>query len=181
LIDRVFEAFTAEADDEWNMIDATINRAHQHAAGARRGEETAIGKSRGGRSTKVHAVCDAHGNPVRFSVTEGQTNDAAEAPELLSDVDGEVVIADKAYDSAAIRDQIAGLGATPVIPYRECTKSRPYAFDKELYKARHLVENMFARLKQMRAFATRYDKLKRNYKAMVALACSVLWVRVLTN
>jgi transposase len=181
LLRRVFEWFASEADDEWNMIDATINRAHQHAAGARRGEEKAIGKSRGGLSTKVHVVCDAHGNPIRFSVTEGQRHDAAEAPDLLSDVDGEFVIADKAYDSWALREQIVALGAQPVIPYRECTKIKPHGFDKDTYKSRHLVENMFAHLKHMRAFATRYDKLKRNYEGMVAMACGVLWLRVLSN
>jgi transposase len=181
LIDSVFASFAGEADDEWNMIDSTINRAHQHSAGARIGEERAIGASRGGLSSKVHAVCDAHGNPTRISITEGQRHDAAEAPNLLQDMDGEVLIGDKGYDSEELRNDIVSHGAEPVIPYRESTKHRPHPFDATLYKARHVIENMFARLKQMRAFATRYDKLKRNYQAMVAMACSVLWVKVLRN
>jgi len=177
----VFERFIDEADEEWNSIDSTINRAHQHASGVRKGAESAIGRSRGGLSSKVHAVCDANGNPIRFSVTEGQRHDAAEAVNIMSDLDGEVIIGDKGYDSEEIRDHIAALGAEPVIPYRESTKTRRHSFDKDLYKARHAVENMFAKLKQMRAFATRYDKLKRNYEGMTAMACSVLWAKVLRN
>lgn len=181
MIDRVFASFLDEADEEWNMIDSTINRAHQHSAGARKGEERAIGKSKGGLSTKVHVVCDSHGNPIRLSVTEGQQHDAVEAKNLLQDIDAEAVLGDKGYDSSEIRDDIAAHGAVPVIPYRETTKNRPYSFDASLYRCRHLVENMFANLKQMRAFATRYDKLKRNYQAMAAMACAVLWVKVLRN
>jgi transposase len=176
LLERVLASFAAEADNEWNMIDSTINKAHQHSAGCRRGAVAAIGRSRGGLTSKVHAVCDAHGNPIRTSVSEGQCNDAVAAPELLRQSTAEVVIGDKGYDSVALRDQIVAAGAEPVIPYRENTKHRPHGFDAATYKARHLIENMFAKLKQMRAFATRFDKLQRNYKGVVDMACTILWV-----
>jgi transposase len=181
LIARVFESFQDEADCEWNMVDATINRVHQHAAGSRKESERAMGRSKGGLSTKVHMVSDAHGNPIRFSVTEGQRHDAVEAPHLLRNTVANVVIGDKGYDSNLLRTQLSNTGAIPVIPYRETTKTRDYAFDKDLYRARHVVENLFAKLKQQRAFTTRYDKLKRNYEAVVAMACTVIWVTLLRN
>ena len=68
---KKFLSAQSESDNEWNSIDSTINRAHQHAAGARKGEEIAIGRSKGGLTTKVHMVADAHGNPREFVITDG--------------------------------------------------------------------------------------------------------------
>ncbi len=86
------------------------------------------------------------------------------------------VIADKGYDSEAIRDQIRGKDAIPVIPRKQNSKVGNADMDWCLYKYRHLVENAFARLKHFRAIATRYDKLKRNYQSTLALACCLMWL-----
>lgn len=167
-----------ESDTEWVMLDGTVIRAHQHAAGmASKEDDQALGRSRGGFSTKVHMLVDAHGNPLNFILTPGQTHDSTQAIPLLEKQSFDVAIADKGYDSDAIRDAINAMGALPVIPSRSNRKeSKPY--DKHLYKARHLVENVFAKLKQYRSLATRYDKTSRNYASMVVLACILVWIKL---
>ena len=87
-----------------------------------------------------------------------------------------MIVADKGYDSEKIREQIRDKGSTPVIPRKENSLVGNDDMDWCLYKYRHLVENAFARLKHYRAIATRYDKLKRNYESMVAMACAFLWL-----
>ena len=86
------------------------------------------------------------------------------------------IIADKGYDSEEIRELIREKGSTPLIPRKKNSKTGNDDMDWCLYKYRHLVENIFARLKHFRAIATRYDKLKRNYASMLAMACSYLWL-----
>ena len=153
-------------------------RAHQHASGARRGEERAIGKSRGGATTKLHVAADAHGYPIDFEVTGGEVHDAKVAGQLIAKVGkAENFIADKGYDSEAIRQQARDAGMNPVIPRKSnSTKPNP-EFDSHLYKLRLLVENLFARLKHYRSIATRFEKLARNFKAMTYLACTLIWLK----
>ncbi|UJP08373.1 MAG: transposase, partial [Nitrosomonas sp.] len=99
------------------------------------------------------------------------------APDLIGRLpDTQAIVTDKGYDSECIREQITKKGARVVIP-RKCSSLKGNAdMDWGLYRYRHLVENAFARLKQYRAVATRYDKLKRNYESMVAMACAYLWL-----
>src|SRR3954471_19224454 len=99
--ERVFNHLSDDADNEYAMIDSTIVRAHQHSAGARKkgGEDQAIGRSRGGLSTKIHATVDALGNPTGFHLTGGQEHDLAGAEALLPDLEAETLIADKAFDA----------------------------------------------------------------------------------
>jgi transposase len=91
---------------------------------------------------------------------------------------GENFIADKGYDSEKIRQQACDRGMNPVIPRKSNSKKPNPEFDKHLYKMRHLVENLFARLKHYRSITTRFEKLARNYKSMVYLACSIIWIKV---
>jgi transposase len=98
------------------------------------------------------------------------------ADHLLPQVQADTLIADKAFDAEArVIQPLRAAGKTPVIPPRQCRKS-PRDYDRALYKARHLIENFFARLKQFRAIATRYDKTKRNFLAAIHLAASVVWL-----
>ena len=90
--------------------------------------------------------------------------------------DAKAIVADKGYDSESIREQIARRGAQAVIPRKRNALKGDADIDWGLYRYRHLVENAFARLKQYRAVATRYDKLKRNFESMVAMACGYLWL-----
>jgi transposase len=178
---KKFLSAQSESDNEWNSIDSTINRAHQHAAGARKGEEIAIGRSKGGLTTKVHMLADAHGNPREFVITEGQVHDMKEAATLAEISDADVFLGDKGYDSEALREMLLKKGVLPVIPRKKNSSKPNPSFDEELYKARHTIENLFAKMKEFRGFATRYDKLKRNYAAVVAIVCSEIWFRLLTN
>ena len=176
---RFFFELRGEIDSEWVFIDGSYVRAHQHASGARIGEERAIGKSRGGSTTKIHVAADAHGNPIDFEVTGGEVHDAKVAGRLIVKIGlAEHFIADKGYDSEAIREQARAAGMNPVIPRKSNSKKANPEFDSHLYKLRHLVENLFARLKHFRSIATRFEKLARNFKAMAYLACTFIWLKL---
>lgn len=137
----------------------------------------AIGRSRGGPTTKVHLVVDALGLPVAFELTAGHRHDCLCAPSLIASVGPRCLLADKAYDADAIRSDLASREAVAVIPPK-ANRKLPAAFDKELYKARSEVECTFNLLKQARRFATRYEKTLRNYTAVVAIGCALLWLRI---
>ena len=127
-------------------------------------------------STKIRTLVDALGNPVGFHLTGGQAHDLVGADHLLADMRAEALIADKAFDAdERVVDPLTAAGKQVVIPPKS-NRKQPRAYDKELYKARHLIENFFARLKQYRAIATRYDKTERNFLAAVYLAASVDWL-----
>ncbi|WP_316411449.1 IS5 family transposase [Mesoterricola sediminis] len=175
---RILEFLRKEADLEWVMPDGTILRAHQPSAGKRGGSgNQALGRSRGGCSTKIHLICDAHGNPLDFLVTPGQAHESRSAEGLLCGWQAEYVSGDRAYDGNPVRKAIEAMGATAVIPPHPRRKN-PAAWDSHLYKARHAIEHGFAKLKQFRALATRFDKTARSFSAQVALACIVIWLRL---
>ena len=140
------------------------------------GEDQAIGRSRGGLSTKIHALVDALGNPIGFFLTGGEAHDLVGADHLLPSMQADTVIADKAFDAdERVLAPLAAAGKTAVIPPKANRQvSRDY--DRDLFKARHLIENFFAKLKQFRAIATRYDKTKRNFLAAIQLAAAVIWL-----
>jgi transposase len=178
-VGRFFFELQGEIDKEWVFIDGSYVRAHQHASGARRGEERAIGLSRGGATTKIHIAVDSHGNPIDFEITGGEVHDSKIAGKIIEKVgDATHLIGDKGYDSEAIREQARQAGMNPVIPRKTNSKKPNPEFDSYLYKLRHLVENVFARLKHFRSIATRYEKLARNFKSMLFLACSLIWMKL---
>lgn len=127
-------------------------------------------------STKIHATTDALGNPLSFHLTPGQACDLDGADQLLPDLIADTVLADKAYDAnERVIASLEAQGKTAVIPPRRNRKHQR-EYDKELYKARHLIENFFAQLKQYRAIATRYDKRAVNFLGAIYLAASVIWL-----
>ncbi|MGL4713367.1 MAG: IS5 family transposase, partial [Shewanella sp.] len=135
------------------------------------------GLSRGGNTSKIHLGVDSYGLPIAFIVTGGEVHDSKAANGLIERLpQSDFIIADKGYDSEAIRDKVRECGSVPVIPRRENSTLGNADIDWCLYKYRHLVENAFARLKHFRAIATRYDKLKIHFESMLALACSVIWL-----
>ncbi len=135
-----------------------------------------IGRSRGGRTTKVHAVVDENGLPRRFVITGGQVHDGQVLPDLLEGAGAPLaVIADKAYGSRAIRRLIADDGALAVIPYK-CNARKPIPHDAGLYKMRNIIERFFCTMKDMRRLATRFEKLSRNFLAMVHIFAIRLWI-----
>jgi transposase len=173
--DRVFRTLTQEVSNQDLMIDSTLVRAHQPAATGRKkgGPDPALGRSRGGLTTKIHLLCNALGQPLDFVITAGQVADCTQAIPLLGDRTAEHVLADKGYDAEAIVQHIQARGAAAVIPPRANRKIKR-EYDKALYKQRNRIERCFSRLKHFRRIATRFEKHKINFQSLVALACSVL-------
>ena len=129
----------------------------------------ALGRSRGGFTTKLHAAVSDTFLPLRFILTAGARHDVTQAPALIAGYTCETVIADAAYDSDAFRAEIVDQGSVPVIrPRKNRLEDRPY--DKDLYKLRNVIERFFHRLKQYRRVATRYDKYVRRYLGFVYFA-----------
>ena len=175
---RVFTLLAQDADNEYAMIDATIVRAHQHSAGApgTDASEQAIGRSKGGLSTKIHALVDGLGNPIGIHLTPGQACDLDGSDVLLADMEADVLLGDKGYDAdERVIERLSTAGKKAVIPPKRNRKEQR-DYDKALYKARHLVENFFAKLKQYRAIATRYDKLAESFLGAIYLASIVIWL-----
>lgn len=167
----------AEPDLEWVFIDGSYVKAHQHSAGAASTSDEAIGKSRAGNTSKIHLAVDAHSLPIEFEITAGQINDCTQAPALISRLPkAETIVADKGYDNEKIREQVERQGVKAVIPRKRNSVKGNADLDSGLYRNRYLVENAFARRKHYRAVASRFDKLKRNYESVVAMACAFLWL-----
>ncbi|MFE0866027.1 IS5 family transposase [Streptomyces mutabilis] len=199
---------------EWTVsVDSTINLPpacrRRPQKGASAGDELedpacttagqALGRSRGGLTTKVPFACDGRGLPLAVVITPGNLNDSTVFDAVLDAVRvprtgagrprrrPDTVIADKAYSSRAIRLMLRRRGIRAVIPERTDQKAnrvrrgqgggRPPAFDRDLYKARNVVERCFNRLKQFRAIATRFDKLAARCRAGLHLAALILWLR----
>jgi transposase len=133
-------------------------------------------QDKGGLSTKIHATTDALGNPLSFHLTPGQACDLDGADLLLPKLVAKTILADKGYDAdRRVIDVLQAQGKTAVIPPK-CNRVAPREYDKDLYKARHLIENFFAKLKQYRAIATRYDKRGVNFLGAIYLAAAVIWL-----
>ncbi|GGN45225.1 IS5 family transposase [Streptomyces fuscichromogenes] len=224
--DTVLAQLTAQADSiggiDWTVsVDSTINRAHQHATNTARPEKDtgavtrrskseapatlcepeghAIGRSRGGLTTKIHHAVDGHGRPLAVVVTPGQVHDAQVFPLVLGDIrvprlgrgrprtTPDALLADKAYASQQIRADLASRGIRAVIPERADQQAnrkrkgrsggRPRTLDAETYKRRNVVERSFSLLKQWRGLATRYDKLAIVYRSAAVLAAVITWLR----
>ncbi|WP_018296659.1 IS5 family transposase [Corynebacterium lubricantis] len=196
----------------WEIsVDSTTARAHIHAAGARRDspqridgepDNHALGRSRGGFSTKIHLACDQHLQAVSFTLTAGQAGDSPQLTQVLDRIRvtrpgsgrprnrPDRVLADKAYSSWANRSYLRCRGITATIPIKEDQKAhrrakgsrggRPPAFDPEAYKGRNVVERCFNALKHNRAVATRYDKLAVRFEAVVQIASINRWLKRLS-
>ena len=138
-------------------------------------QEQAIGKSRGGRTTKIHAVVDADGRLIAFELTGGNCHDIKPAPGIIEALPpAKSLLADAAYDSDAFRKLLTDRGTTPVIKQNP-TRKQQLPFDKDAYKGRNIIERAFSHLKDWRRVATRYDKLARNFRSTVILATILLW------
>ncbi|WP_371129462.1 IS5 family transposase [Streptomyces sp. TLI_105] len=207
---RVLRQVQAEKDTagdiDWLVsVDSTIVRAHQHATGGKRGHENgdeagdhALGRSRGGLSTKLHLACDGRGRPLGFVLSGGNANDCTRFEAVLESIRvprsgpgrprtrPDHVIADKGYSSRKIRRYLRRRGIAHTIPERVDQAlgrlnrgshgGRPPAFDRRIYRLRNVVERCFNRLKQWRGLATRYDKTRESYRAAVTIASILLWI-----
>ncbi|WP_373295091.1 IS5 family transposase [Streptomyces fuscichromogenes] len=208
-LQRIQAAADAAGDIDWLVqIDSTIVRAHQHAAATgRKGgcisrtnrNDHALGRSRGGLTTKVHLACDGKGRPLAILVTPGQRHDSICTRPLLERIRvprpgpgrprcrPDQVMADKAYSSRGFRAYLRKRGIGHVIPEKNDQQrhrhnrgrhgGRPPGFDREAYRRRNMIERCFNRLKGFRSIATRYEKTAISYEAAVTLVSFLLWAR----
>ena len=166
---------------EWTIRGHADDRLHARQSAPlgirrKRGEKKqAVGRSRGGRNTKIHALADAKGRLIAILLTGGEAHDCPIAERLIRRVKpSKRMLGDKAYDSAELREDLHERGTKPVIPNRS-NRKQPFRFSKRLYKLRWRIEAAFNRLKDFRRIATRYDRLARNYLASVCLAAALVW------
>jgi transposase len=174
----ILSEITKDYDEESVMIDATIIRAHPCAAGYEKGsgERECLGRSKGGFTTKIHAVVDALGQALRFVLTGGQRHDITQAIPLISGLESTYVIADKGYDSNAFIEQIESQNAIPVIPPKKNRKVLR-SYDAYIYKERHLIECFFGKIKHFRRVFSRFDKKASSFLGFLAFASTILRLR----
>lgn len=181
----LFEQLPADLQEVHTVFfDSSVIRAHPHAAGAPQtqgGQEAqALGRSRGGFGTKIHAAAADERTALAVVLTPGQAGDAPSYPELIDAVPQECPVdaaaADKSYDSDAIRVDLKQRGIEPVIPPR-ANRNEPIAYDKTTYRQRNRVERLFNKLKQFRRVATRYDKLDLSFLAFIHLTAALITIR----
>ena len=177
VFDRIFERVSEEPDFEYVLIDGTIVTAHQKASGAKGGTQNqAIGRSRGGLTTKIVALVDALGALVRFVLLPGQRHDTVGVAPLIEGIDFGALLGDKAFDVDWLRAELDARGAIAVIPPKANRKTI-IPCDRTMYRWRHLIENTFAKLKEFRAIATRYDKTDESFCANINLAAAIIAAR----
>ena len=159
------------------LIDSTIVKAHPHAPGARRegglAKSEGLGRSRGGFTTKLHAVVSETGSLVRYVLTGGEAHDITQAETLVASRDGVGVIGDRAYGSDAFLRHVRRLRMRVVIPSRSDRK-RARRLDRARYRSRNVIERWFGRVKGFRRVATRYDKTAVSYVGFVATAAMLV-------
>ena len=136
----------------------------------------ALGRSRGGFSTKIHALTDALGNPLDFVLTGGQAADITQAEALLPDEPMDAVVADKGYDADAFVATVTARGATAVIPPRR-NRRQPREYDRHRYKERHRIECFFGKIKHYRRIFSRFEKTARNYMGFLRFVAALVWLR----
>ena len=129
-------------------------------------------------STKIHALVDALGNPICWTLTGGHVADIDQAATLLEGQCAQYVLADKGYDANAFIALVRNQGIVPVIPPRS-NRLEQRSYDRHLYKDRNLIERFFNRIKHFRRIATRYEKLDRNFNAVIAIVCTFIWIQSL--
>ncbi|MEE1619321.1 IS5 family transposase [Brachybacterium sp. J153] len=219
--DKVLAKLTAAADAaglvDWSLsVDSTIARAHQHATNTKRlagagsnytnpadePPDHAVGRSRGGLSTKIHQLVDGHGLPLVALLTAGQARDSPMFLPLMAHLRvarplgrprtrPDAVRGDKAYSSRAIRGHLRSRGIKAVIPEpsdqqghrkrRGSRGGRPVGLDAADYRNRNVIERRYCHIKQWRGLATRYDKLAVVYRAAVILNAVIAWTRQLSD
>ena len=136
-----------------------------------------MGRSRGGLTTKIHALVDAEGRPIHLKLTEGQAHDGRSAADMFDTLEaGNILVADRAYDSDGLRLQMAERGAWANIRAMP-NRIKTFPFSKWIYRQSNAVERFFNKLKHFRAIATRYDKRDDNFLASIQLASIRIWLR----
>lgn len=139
-------------------------------------KKESIGKSRGGITTKIHAITDSLGQPLKIVLTGGNVHDSQPALELVEVCTSHALLADKAYGSSKILSALQEKNTIAVIPPKSNSRN-PWEYDKHLYKERQTIECFFQKIKEYRRIATRYDKLQVMYKAFILIAANLIWMK----
>ncbi len=168
----------SDPDTQTVMVDATIVRSHACSAGYAKDsqDQQALGRSKGGFTTKIHATVDALGNPVKFILTPGQRNDITQAERLTENLEDTIVIADKGYDSTSFVESLQNKGCTVVIPSKKNRKIQR-SYDKHVYKERHLVEGFFGKIKHFRRVFSRFDKAAQTFMGFLNFVGALICLR----
>ena len=172
--ERLLEKLIDEPDFEWLMIDATHCKVHPHAAGRQSGD----GQDKRGLNSKILLAVDAHGMPVRIIATSGTAADCSQAVALIDGIVAQYLLVDRGYDSNKLITSAIEAGYKIVIPSRK-NRLEQRAYDKYLYRVRHLVENAFLNLKRWRGIATRYAKTLASFVAAIQIRCIAIWLSIL--
>ena len=177
VFERLFQQFSRRTGVHSLMVDGTIIHVHQDGTGARKArgdpESQGIGHSRGGRTTKLLAATDENGQLISYMILPGNAGESPYVPDLIEGIEASAFIGDKAYDTDNILKLEESREMEIVVPPKSNRKvQRPY--DKEKYKTRHFVENLFQRLKRFRRIATRYDKTAASFVAFIILVAVYL-------
>jgi len=176
--DYLFQQVKIVPDMEVTMIDATIVRAHSCSAGYQKDSQVqeALGRSKGGFTTKIHALVDALGNPLKFILTPGQKHDITQAYSLVQNLENTMLLADKGYDSNALVKQLEGQKCIAVIPPKKNRKHKR-DYDKYIYKERHLIECFFGKIKHFRRVFSRFDKTATVFMSFLQFVGTFIWLR----
>jgi transposase len=164
---RLFEGTVVAEPGEKLLLDGTICKAHRSATGARGGAAEGIGRARGGLTTKIGAsVCAKTQKIVRVILAPGQRNDCVLAAQMLGQAEAITVIADKAFDTEPVRNELAARGCTAVIPSKD-NRRQPKKLNKAAYRHRHGIENVFSRVKDLVRITLRRDKTSISYLGFI--------------
>ena len=178
LLQRIFTTLSGRPKGRLRFLDCTHVKVHQDACNPAGGQQNqAIGRTKGGLNTKVSALVDSLGRPVSLGIAPGQTADLSLAGSALGSIEkGDVLVADKAYDSDAFRKKLLDSLARVCIPSKS-NRRVPIAHHRGYYRQRHKVENLFQRLKRFRRTGTRYDKLDVHFLGFLLVAVIIDWLR----
>ena len=175
--EKILSTFAQAGKGKLWSIDGSCIKVHKHGFGGAKGTENQlIGKTKGGWNTKVHALVDINGMPIKIILGAGNRHDILSAPELVKGETGRHILADKAYDSDEFRRLLREQGLTDCIPPKANRKD-PASYHKGHYRHRHNVENFFQRIKEYRAISSRFEKLAERFLNFVQLAAILTWLR----
>jgi len=168
----------SDIDDQEIMIDSTIIRAHSCATGYKKGEQVAcgLGRTAGGLTSKIHALVDALGNPINFIISPGQEHDSQKSLDLIDEIKGTYLLADKAYDAQFLIDKAKDRQMEVVIPPKKNRIEKRF-YDKYRYKERHLIECFFNKIKHFRRIFSRFDKTVECFLGFIYFTSTLIWLR----
>lgn len=175
--EKLLRALARKARSKVRLVDGTHVVVHQCAANPVGGAAAqAMGRTRGGRNTKIMAATEGRGLPVKLLLVEGQAYEGHHVIPLVEQPAGLKVVGDKAFDNDKLRAELESLGAQPCFPSKVNRKHKR-RYSKKLYRQRYKVENFFQRLKRWASASTRRDKLAAHFLALLQFASVIDWLR----